>query len=369
MRALESQNASRAVANPSRAPNSLPGQPSHPRDGVHQVHAVILRSGLQLDEPNLLPPRLEDEPILEQIKPYERILVEDETEEDFAREKAEEVPHEVVKGKAKVIPSTASAKAPPLPFPGRAKAKSMEDKFDKFLAMLQKLEVSLPFTEIISQMPLYAKFLKDVLAKKRTIGVEEQVALTVECSAILSKGMPRKLSDPGSFSIPCMVGDLHVKSALCDLGASVSILPLPIAKKIGMEGLLPTRMTLQLADRSLKYPLGVLEDVPVKVGKLYIPVDFVVLDMPEDAQMPIILGRPFLATGGVVIHVQDGKLSFHIGEEMVEFSLTGAVSKPMQESACSIDIIEEGVASVEIEETRVQVETTPMGGKSLKCLK
>ncbi|XP_074313998.1 uncharacterized protein LOC141649203 [Silene latifolia] len=131
--------------------------------------------------------------------------------------------------------------------------------------------------------------------------------------------MPEKLQDPGSFSIPCMVGNVSIKKALCDLGASVSILPLPIARKVGLHDMIPTSMTLQLADRSVQRPMGVIEDVPVKVGNFYIPADFVVLDIPEDQQTPIILGRPFLATGDVNISVKYGMFTFKVGENVLEF--------------------------------------------------
>ncbi|XP_074302878.1 uncharacterized protein LOC141637212 [Silene latifolia] len=173
---------------------------------------------------------------------------------------------------------------------------NVEMKFSKFLDMLKKLEVSLPFTEVVTQMPLYTKFLKDVLTKKRSIGGDGLVALRGQCSAVLLNPMPEKLQDPGIFSIPCMVGNVSIKKALCDLGASVSILPLPIARRVGSNDMIPTSMTLQLADRSVQRPMGVIEDMPVKVGNFYFPADFVLLDIPEDQQTPIILGRPFLAT-------------------------------------------------------------------------
>ncbi|XP_074288437.1 uncharacterized protein LOC141613593 [Silene latifolia] len=214
--------------------------------------------------------------------------------------------------------------------------------------MLKKLEVSLPFTEVVTQMPLYTKFLKGVLTKKRGIGGDGLVTLTKECSAVLLNHKSKKLQDPGSFSIPCMVGNPIIERALCDLGASVSILPLPITKKLGLlQDMVFTSMTLQLADRSVQYPKGVLEDVMVKVGNFYIPPDFVVLDIPEDQQTPIILGRPFMAAGEVMIDVKNGKFSFNMGRNVVKFSLMGAMSKPMFESAYSVDILEEV-----IEETR-----------------
>ncbi|XP_074271519.1 uncharacterized protein LOC141595449 [Silene latifolia] len=100
-------------------------------------------------------------------------------------------------------------------------------------------------------MPLYTKFIKDVLTKKRSIGGDGVVPLRGEFSAILLNPMPEKLQDPGNFSIPCMVDNVNIKRALCDLGASVSILPLPIVKKVGLHDMIPTSMTLQLANRSV----------------------------------------------------------------------------------------------------------------------
>ncbi|XP_074301531.1 uncharacterized protein LOC141632932 [Silene latifolia] len=158
-------------------------------------------------------------------------------------------------------------------------------------------------------MPLYTKFLKDVLTKKRSIGGH--------------------------------VGNVSIKRALCDLGAIVSILPLPIAKKVGLHDMITTSMTLQLGDRLVQRLMGVIEDVPVKVRNFYIPTDFVVLDILEDQQTSIILGRPFLATGDVTISVKEGKLNFKVGGNVVEFSLTGAMSQPMFESVYSIDMLEE----------------------------
>ena len=155
-------------------------------------------------------------------------------------------------------------------------------------------------------MPAYAKFLKEMLSNKRKLEEYGTIALTEECSAILQNKLPEKLKDPGSFSIPCALGNIQISKALCDLGASVSLIPLSICKKLQMGDPKPTSMSLQLADRSIKHPVGIIEDVPLKVGKLFIPVDFVVLDMEEDRQIPIILGRPFLATAGAIIDVKNG---------------------------------------------------------------
>ncbi|KAJ9173160.1 hypothetical protein P3X46_016324 [Hevea brasiliensis] len=132
----------------------------------------------------------------------------------------------------------------------------------------------MPFIDALSQMPSYAKFLKEILSNKRRLEDYETVALTEECSAILQRKLPPKLKDPGSFSIPCHIGESCYVKTLCDLGASVSLMPLSIYEKLNMRDLKPTHISLQLADRSIKYPEGILENIPLKVGKFYIPVDF-----------------------------------------------------------------------------------------------
>ncbi|XP_071939213.1 uncharacterized protein [Coffea arabica] len=170
-------------------------------------------------------------------------------------------------------------------------------------------------------IPSYAKFLKEIMTRKRKLEDCETIALTKEYSAIIQNKLPPKLKDPGSFSIPCTIGNVDFSKALCDLGASVSLILLTVARQLGLHELKRTNITLQLADRSIRYPLGVLENVLIKVQKFIIPVNFVVLDMEEDVSMPIILGRPFLATAGTIIDVKNGKLKFQVGEEEVEFNL------------------------------------------------
>ncbi|KAJ8765482.1 hypothetical protein K2173_014604 [Erythroxylum novogranatense] len=150
-------------------------------------------------------------------------------------------------------------------------------------------------------MPSYAKFLKEILSNKRKLEEHETVALTIECSTAIQNKLPPKLKDLGSFSIPCQIGKITIERALCDLGSSVSLMPLSLCRKLDLGELTPTTVSLQLADRSVKYSVGVLEDVPIKVGILYVPVDFVILKMEEDTRTPIIHGRPFLATTGCQI--------------------------------------------------------------------
>ncbi len=116
------------------------------------------------------------------------------------------------------------------------------------MEVLKKFYINIPFTDAISQLPSYAKFLKEVLSNKRRLEDYETVALTEECSALLQNKLPLKLKDPESFSIPCHIGDTNIDKALCDLGASVSLMPLSIFEKLKVGELKPKTISLQLID-------------------------------------------------------------------------------------------------------------------------
>nr|XP_027067785.1 uncharacterized protein LOC113693444 [Coffea arabica] len=204
---------------------------------------------------------------------------------------------------------------------GELKKDGQDREFEKFFKMFKQLHINIPFIDAITQIPSYARFLKDIMSKKRKIVDNEMIALTEECSALIKNKLPPKLKDPGSFSIPCTIGQLHFSNALCDLGASVSLMPLSVARRLGLQELKATNITLQLADRSITRPMGILENVLIKVRQSIIPVDFVVLDIEEDVRMPIILGRPFLATARTIIDVEKGKLILRVNGEELEFNL------------------------------------------------
>ena len=104
------------------------------------------------------------------------------------------------------------------------------------------------------------------------------------------------MKDPDSFTIPCSIWKYEFKKALCDSGASINLMPLSVVQRLSLGELTPTAITLQMVDRSMAQPEGILEDVLVKVGKFVFPMDFVVMQMEEDNQVPLLLGRPFLAT-------------------------------------------------------------------------
>ncbi|XP_013633176.1 PREDICTED: uncharacterized protein LOC106338838 [Brassica oleracea var. oleracea] len=172
--------------------------------------------------------------------------------------------------------------------------------------------VTMPIIDAFMFVPQYGKFLKDVVAAKKK-EIEGMMILTHECSAIIQRlDVPRKLEDPGCFTLPCALGPMVFERCLCDLGASVSLMPLFIAKKLGFTQYKKCRLSLVLADRSVKIPVGILEDLPLMVGNFEIPTNFVVLEMGEEARDPLILGRPFLTTAGAFVNVREGKIDLHL---------------------------------------------------------
>ncbi|XP_039142003.1 uncharacterized protein LOC120279202 [Dioscorea cayenensis subsp. rotundata] len=221
-----------------------------------------------------------------------------------------------------------------IPFPQRLMKNKLDQHFAKFLDVFKKLHINIPFAEALEQMPSYVKLMKEILSNKRKLKDYETVTLTEECSAILQKKLPPKLKDPGSFTIPCSIGNVVFERALCDLGASINLMPLSIFKKLNLGEARPTTVTLQLADRSLKHPRGVIEDVLVKIDKFIFSTDFIILDIEEDKDIPIILGRPFLATGRAIIDVQKGKLHLRVQEEEVTFNVFDAIKYPQASECC-----------------------------------
>ncbi|KAG8478704.1 hypothetical protein CXB51_028539 [Gossypium anomalum] len=180
---------------------------------------------------------------------------------------------------------------PPVSYPAKLKKDRIDAQFGKFLELFKQLHINLPFVEAISQMPTYAKFLKELLINKRKFEDLSTVELNEECSAILQNKLPTKLKDPGSFNIPCLIGNLNIEKVLADLGASIDLMSYKMFKQLGLGEPKPTRMSIQLADRSVKYPRG----------------------------------RPFLATARAVIDVGYGKLVLGVGDEEIIFKIYDAM--------------------------------------------
>ena len=143
-------------------------------------------------------------------------------------------------------------------------------------------------------MPLYSKFLKDLLTKKGKYIHSDNIMVEGNCNAIIQRILPPKYKDPGSVTILCSISALSVRKSLINLGANIYLMPLSMCKRSGELEIMPTRMTLQLANRSITRPYGVVEDVLVKVRPFTFPTDFVIMDIEEDAEIPLILGRPLV---------------------------------------------------------------------------
>ena len=196
-------------------------------------------------------------------------------------------------------------------------------------------------------MPNYAKFMKEVMAKKRKLEDYETVKLTEECSAILRRKLPQKVKDPGSFTIPCTIGDSNFERALCDLGVSINLMPLSVFCKLSHGEVKPTTISLQMADISLTFPRGVIEDVLVKVDKFIFPVDFVVLNMEEDKKISLILGRPFLAMGRALIDVHSDNLTLRVNDEEVKFNIYHTMKFPNEVQSCNrISVVDDCVKGI-----------------------
>ena len=197
-------------------------------------------------------------------------------------------------------------------------------------------------------MPNYAKFLKEILNKKRKIAEEGIVNLTATCSVVIQQKLPAKMKDPGSFTIPCSIGKYEFKKALCDSGSSINLMPLSVVQRLSLGELTPTTITLQMDGRSMAQPEGVLEDVLVKVGKFIFPVDFVIMKMEEDTQVPLLLGRPFLTTGAALIVVQKGELTLRVGNEAMHFNLNRSLEHPDVDAESCMAVENNSLLSVEL---------------------
>ncbi|XP_016206448.1 uncharacterized protein LOC107646808 [Arachis ipaensis] len=132
----------------------------------------------------------------------------------------------------------------------------------------------------------------NAISEKKELRGDETVVLTKECSALVQKKLPPKMLGPRSFLIPCTIGTITFEKVLCDLGSSINLMPLFVMRKLGIQEVQPTRISVEMADKSLKRAYSMVENILVKVEDLYLPVNFVILDTGEDKDNSIILGRP-----------------------------------------------------------------------------
>ncbi|GJZ81307.1 reverse transcriptase domain-containing protein [Tanacetum coccineum] len=201
-----------------------------------------------------------------------------------------------------IIQPSNEVQPPPVPFPKRLRKEKDEVQQKKFLENLKQLHIILPFIEALAQMPKYAKFLKGLLTNKIRLEEACKIIINDRCSAVLLNKLLSKEKDPGSFTIPCDIGQLHIDNALADLGASISLMPYTMYKKLGLGEPKATRMSLELADRYARR-----------------------------FKSSIILGRPFLAIARAMIDVFNKKITLRVGGDEVIFDVDQSIKRPTTE--------------------------------------
>ncbi|KAL5578388.1 hypothetical protein UlMin_020087 [Ulmus minor] len=334
LRNLENQVGQLANELKNRPPGTLPSNTECPKkDGKEHCKAITLKGGKTLEGPEINEKNPKELVSRQEEENNEQGNVEKENRE---AENSGENSGKSGANAAAMPQQNDQQKRPPPPFPQRFKKQQQDHQFRRFLDVLKQLHINILLVEALEQMPNYVKFMKDMLTKKRRFGEFETVALTRECSTVLQNKLPPKLKDPGSFTIPCSIGNQYFGKALCDLGASINLMPMSIFKKLGIGEARPTTVSLQLADRSIAHPEGKIEDVLVKVDKFIFLVDFIVLDYEADLEVPIILGRPFLATGRTLIDVQNGELTMRVQDEHVTFNVFQSMKFPSDMEECSV---------------------------------
>ncbi|XP_068305074.1 uncharacterized protein [Pyrus communis] len=275
MKNMEQQIGQIALQVSERAPGTFPSQTVPNPRGREECNAIrTLRSGKSYDN------RHENCAGNSQAAPQPQIDSRNvEKSNIFADSANSGQPQDRSENTAEATTKTAErVYVPPMPYPERLRPKAKDQQLTDFMKTLAKVQINLPLIDAIKNIPSYAKFLKDVCTKKKKLLDSEKVILTEQCSAVLLHKLPPKKKDPGSFTISCTIGNCDFSSTLIDLGASVNLMPYSVFKRLGEGELKPTSNIIQLADRSITYPRGVIEDVIVKVDNLYLPADFMVFD-------------------------------------------------------------------------------------------
>ncbi|CAN6588637.1 unnamed protein product [Malus baccata var. baccata] len=330
---IEKQMGQIALQVSGRAPGTFPSQTEpNPRGGADCKAVRVLRSGKNFDN--------RDENCIQNSRVTSQPKTNSGNAKKSANSKDSERTVNSFENGADIVEDRVYE--PPMPYPERLKPTVKDQQLTDFMKTLSKVQINLPLIDAIKNIPSYAKFLKDVCTKKKKLVDFEKVILTEQCSAVLLHKLPPKKQDPGSFTISCTIGNSHFKRALIDLGASINLMSFSVFQRLGQGEIKPTSVIiLQLADRSIAYPRGIIEDLIIKVDNLYLPADFVILDMDQDMQTPIILGRPFMATARTLIDVEAGTLTLRVQNQSVVFSLFEATKRPGDVHDCMrVDVLD-----------------------------
>jgi hypothetical protein len=307
---LETRIAQLAASLPHPNGGDFPSEPAVPVK--ENVKAVITRSGKTMAEPKAKSKKMSPTDLVEEEEKAEA-----EVEAKPRHEKEEE---NLGKASPKDISDTLL-----LSFPHRAKKPVEDEKWSWFMEVIRRMYVHIPMLDTM-QVLTYARYLKDILNQKRLIPETDMLVFAERCSSAILDGLRDKMGDLGVPTISCLIGTQKFDQVLCDLGASMSVMPKVIYDQLNHDSLVPTSMHRQLADQSIWRPMGIVEDIPVGIMNSFVPVDFVVLEMDACCQIPLILGRPFLSTVGATIDVAAGiiKLNINGKEETFTFKWKGA---------------------------------------------
>ncbi|KAM1815789.1 hypothetical protein ACFX12_000265 [Malus domestica] len=232
---------------------------------------------------------------------------------------------------------------PNAPFPSIFMQKQKEEGEKDILETFRKVQVNIPLLDAIKQIPKYTKFLKKLCTTRKRIWEKEVVHVSENVSAMLQRKLPAKCKDPGSFTIPCVIGNTRFDHAMLDLGASINVMPYFVYAFMNLGELKNDGVIIQLANRSNAYPKGVLEDVLVEVDHLIFLADFYVLNMEDSAHSPpssILLGRPFMKTAQTKIDVAKGAVTMAFGGDMINVNVSDHLEKPNHVRSCfAIDVV------------------------------
>ena len=180
--------------------------------------------------------------------------------------------------------------------------------------------------------------------------------ITQAAFSVLQKKLPQNYSDPGMFSIPCKIRNIDIAHAMCDLGASINVMPLSIYKSLNIGPLKKTGVVIQLADQSVVYPVGVLKDLLVQVSSLVFPVDFYVIKTENDDSQLLLLGRPFFKTSKIKIDVHDRNLTMEFDGDVIKFNINDAMKYPDIDNSISVvDVIDPYSVQVVPKKTEITV--------------
>ncbi|XP_057779912.1 uncharacterized protein LOC130998514 [Salvia miltiorrhiza] len=284
---------------------------------VKKVNAVTLRNGKEL--PEVVGKKTQEEPEVS-----EEVGMGSTDEEELAQER------EIKKKAAEKGKEKLRHIEPIIPFPGRMAKEQEKEELTELVKIFRKVEVNMPLLVALRSMPRCAKFLKELCTRKVKYTDDAKFQVGESIFAVLQRDMPIKCGDPGMFYIPCVIGTMKVDKAMLDLGASINVMLLSMYQDLEIGLLKPTRVVIQLADRSNVYPEGILEDVLVKVEELIFPADFYIFDMGKSkARDPVmLLGRPFLKTARTRIDCDTGKLTCQFEEATVTFDIYNAMKHP-----------------------------------------